>query len=1306
VSSLLRIVFDPDLTPTGVPSITSVTVVSQSRLDVAWTSVTDNAGGSGLAGYNLIIDGGAPLELGIQTSYSLTGLGSNTTHTFRVAGRDQAGNVSAYSAQSQATTLSAPAPFNPLYPRLGSYAIGGQKNYQDAAVKAALSKRHVNFLSPFLGWENSRGTTFTAVTQDIKAQSTIGTQIYVYVITSSLYRAAAATNQAYWDPYNWLVTNKGFGYSNGLSEIGVMISAADASQDQANYRLTGKVVNGKRYYEYLIDFSLDVHRDGVPRSNGTSLISTAANPFLDGFFVDNVFCKERTAADYDRNGSPDAIDTIADANATMNSHVAMMSYLRSRAPTWKVMVNSADWREYETAYGFGSFSNAPLNQKAEGGAIESIENYESLAYSSVISAIKTQMDAYLPPKLGVLGWKIASFTDYAGMRYGFGTALLTDTYYYPLVGTYRSEDLPSLWYDEFNFDLGAAIDPVQTVARYQSATLGEGVWRRDFANGIVLVGARRASGATTAYSPVSLGGTFYRLVGTQAPAVNSGVAVTSVTLSPRDAIVLARVPQVGAGIFPLTIDSGGRFIRDNTGAPFLIHGDTPWSLAVQLTRTQIDTYLNDRQSKGFNTVLFNAIEHFFSANSPAYRNREGNDPFSPMTNFAAPNEAYWQLVDYIVVGCLARNMIALINPAYLGFGGGSEGWNTEVQAETAADLQAYGTFLANRYSGYGNVIWCMGGDYAGTSGERTKQWNIVTGIRTVDTDAIITAHGARTESAYSQWSSFRGSGFNLNNIYTNGTEYTFAATEYARSPAMPFIEFEGYYDDARGGTPPATPADCRRQAYASILSGACGHLFGNFPVWDFGSPAAGGSGGGVTAALTNLSTTATNQMAYVKALFTAFNWQLLQPRTDTSVVTTSLGSGATRIVAARASDGSFVMIWTTGNGFTVNLNSLSVSSIRARWYNTTDGTYATAGTFSNVGTQAFSPPGERVLVLDQSASVGGFTFDSGFSAGSGSSFADGGTATILSSGSVFGSKPNGSKPAWYWNPGKSASTALDSNSRNTAWAVDPDSSVNGPQYGSITANQLVTGSVAAYEINWNTAGRQATIQGMALPNATDWYLFSKWRTNFNMADAFPLAGNLLDGQANMKGWRIWNTGFTHDMVTGFGDDDARDKHVKLYENTDNGTAFEVHGVGLPKNIWLTDEIQQHQGDVGVANAVTRIFEQGKLQATYTNVSRRSPSWTALYARFYGHQKERMNTLSSWRIWYDILYLDDSWCRVVVTDQATWSTASTRGMEVQIPTAWAAGSITFVCRRGALTLAGKYLYVVRSDGTAVRVGQFT
>jgi hypothetical protein len=69
-------------------------------------------------------------------------------------------------------------------------------------------------------------------------------------------------------------------------------------------------------------------------------------------------------------------------------------------------------------------------------------------------------------------------------------------------------------------------------------------------------------------------------------------------------------------------------------------------LIVQLTREEVDQYLEDRRQKGVNTVLVNLIEHEFADNPP--RNRYGQGPFNVAGDFGTPNESYFQHVDYVI----------------------------------------------------------------------------------------------------------------------------------------------------------------------------------------------------------------------------------------------------------------------------------------------------------------------------------------------------------------------------------------------------------------------------------------------------------------------------------------------------------------------------------------------------------------------------------------------------------------------------------------------------------------------------------
>src|SRR5262245_44953424 len=78
--------------------------------------------------------------------------------------------------------------------------------------------------------------------------------------------------------------------------------------------------------------------------------------------------------------------------------------------------------------------------------------------------------------------------------------------------------------------------------------------------------------------------------------------------------------------FPLQVSDNHRYLVDRDKQPFLVVGDTPWSLIADLSADDIETYLDDRQARGFNALIVNLIEHKFSTDPP--RTRAGLSPFN------------------------------------------------------------------------------------------------------------------------------------------------------------------------------------------------------------------------------------------------------------------------------------------------------------------------------------------------------------------------------------------------------------------------------------------------------------------------------------------------------------------------------------------------------------------------------------------------------------------------------------------------------------------------------------------------------
>jgi len=237
----------------------------------------------------------------------------------------------------------------------------------------------------------------------------------------------------------------------------------------------------------------------------------------------------------------------------------------------------------------------------------------------------------------------------------------------------------------------------------------------------------------------------------------------------------------------------------------------------------------------------------------------------------------------------------------------------------------------------------------------------------VTQNAIIMAHAlsdtSNADDAYSYWHGYDG--FNLNTVY--GWEqsgyriYMLCAQAYARQ--MPFLFFEGQYENE--GTPRIDIAQLRRQSYGALLSGACGQLFGNDPIWHFESDKVPSTHQGSWES--NLDSPGSVQQTYVKALFSAYSWWKLAPSTDSRLVTSALGSDTNRLYPAIADDTTFAMVYVPrAQTVSVDMSALKPRRIRARLYDPVNGTFAavTGSPFSNQGISSIQTPGERVIVLD------------------------------------------------------------------------------------------------------------------------------------------------------------------------------------------------------------------------------------------------------------------------------------------------------------------------------------------------------
>jgi hypothetical protein len=437
----------------------------------------------------------------------------------------------------------------------------------------------------------------------------------------------------------------------------------------------------------------------------------------------------------------------------------------------------------------------------------------------------------------------------------------------------------------------------------------------------------------------------------------------------------AATPSVS---FPIRASANGRYLEDQNGVPFRVHGDTAWALAVRLDATELAAYLDDRQQKGFNTLLVQAIEHKFNGDCTVgvdcWNNRNGDAPFTTMTPdvaFDSPNPAYWSHLDLLLDMARARGMLVLLAPAYIGVFCNDEGWADEMtnQADDA-ELRAYGEFLGARYEDQGNLVWVPGGDAhpddPGCSAVMTDRINAVeAGIAAFDTTQMRTAHDRRGYSARDRYgpegwvdvnTTYSGCDSAPGEPYPNAFSSALRIREDYLASSTPFFYIEGRYENEGADIQCLTS-----QAWWAILGGASGQVFGNGPIWYFG-----------TGWQDELHSPGAIAMGVLDEQVAGRAWYDFVPDYDETIVTGGRGDIAfpSYVAAASTPDAEQLLVFVPEPvDVTVDLSKLAGEEVTLWRVDATSGASVPDGVWPTTGETVFSSSGLEVLIFRNSETV-------------------------------------------------------------------------------------------------------------------------------------------------------------------------------------------------------------------------------------------------------------------------------------------------------------------------------------------------
>ena len=435
----------------------------------------------------------------------------------------------------------------------------------------------------------------------------------------------------------------------------------------------------------------------------------------------------------------------------------------------------------------------------------------------------------------------------------------------------------------------------------------------------------------------------------------------------------------------LSVSPNRRFLQQAGGSPFFWLGDTAWLLFSRLDRADTRRYLDDRQAKGFTViqvVVLHTAEARAANGAPALVD---NDPGTPrVTPGNAPSDRsaydYWDHIDWVAGEAAARGLYLALVPA----------WGSVVKSGqlNAANVVAYGTFLARRYRDVPNVIWLVGGDAKGN--EQIEVWKALgRTLRAKGPHHLITYHPfGRMQS--STW--FHGEPWLDFNMFQSGhrrydqdtdsprrfgeDNWRYVLDDHARDPPKPVLDGEPSYENIpqglHDGTQPYwTAADARRYAYWSVFAGACGHTYGDNAVMQFHTAAAGkGDYSPRNFWPEALDDPGAGQMRHLKALMLSRPY--FDRVYDAEAVVAGSGEKYERLLATKGRDYLFVYSY-TGRPFSVRPGAIAGRPLRAWWFNPRDGRAHLIGVIRASEVGRFSPPGELgdghdwVLVLDDAS---------------------------------------------------------------------------------------------------------------------------------------------------------------------------------------------------------------------------------------------------------------------------------------------------------------------------------------------------
>ncbi|MBQ8624081.1 MAG: glycoside hydrolase family 140 protein [Oscillospiraceae bacterium] len=285
----------------------------------------------------------------------------------------------------------------------------------------------------------------------------------------------------------------------------------------------------------------------------------------------------------------------------------------------------------------------------------------------------------------------------------------------------------------------------------------------------------------------------------------------------------------------------GRYLAWDNGKPFFYLGDTAWEIFHRLNREEVEKYFECRSRQGFNAVQSVALAELCGVTVP---NAYGKLPLHFTNELPDPAKpdidgeySYWDHVDFVIETAAKYKMFIVLLPTW----GDkiNKCWGQGPVIFNEDNAYTYGKWIAQRYADKENIIWMLGGDRQLEPRHRAIIDAMAKGIKEMDKNHLITFHPPGNSDS-TKWVNDA----EYIDFHTSQTGHTPEQSyesdkvmlEMSRASEKPYMNSEPRYED--------NPAcfntklgycwdadDVRQNAYWDMLSGTCGHTYGNHCVW-------------------------------------------------------------------------------------------------------------------------------------------------------------------------------------------------------------------------------------------------------------------------------------------------------------------------------------------------------------------------------------------------------------------------------------------------------------------------------------------